>query len=74
MISIHKQLNKLKIKYGHTSIIVDESWNVLEILKDRSIGTGNYQNILFKCSKCGKSYDTFGALNFYHKKCNKDMG
>ena len=60
----------IKKQYPNKSIALDEVLNVMEI-SDRIWGSASYRRIRFKCSKCKKQYDTYGALRYYHFNCNK---
>ncbi len=69
--SKYKKINEWREKNGCESVIFDENFNILKRGKwvGRWWGTGDYNGIVFRCSKCGKQYNTYGALKFYHKKC-----
>jgi hypothetical protein len=71
MESKHIEINKVKNK--NMGVVFDESFKIIE-KSSRCWGSGNYRNIIFKCSKCGKMYTTFGALKHYHKKCRGEDG
>jgi hypothetical protein len=71
MESKHIQINDWNKKHPDVSVIFDENWNAVKRgdVICRAWGSANYSNIRFCCSKCGKLYDTYGALKYYHKKC-----
>ena len=64
-------IREWKKKYPTKSIVFDENFNILMTGDEfnRCWGSGNYKGIIFKCSKCGKLYTTYGALKYYHKQC-----
>jgi len=65
----HKEINNWRKFNPGVAVIFDENWNVIRQEKHRTFGTGYYQGIIFKCSKCEKIYPTYGSLKYYHKKC-----
>ena len=76
---VHKKrdlapIREWKMAHGSKSVMFDESWNIVKLSNGRSWGSGCYAGIIFACSKCGKTYCTYGALKHYHKKCTTKKG
>lgn len=66
-------LNKKKNYPFNLSLVLERGVydENLNRLSKQAGGSGNYSGLMFKCSKCGKMYCSFGALKHYHFKDSK---
>ena len=57
-------------------MLFNENNKLVEGTSNKIHGSGVYPNKMWKCSKCGKTYPSYGALKFYHTKerCKKLWG